>query len=75
MIDILKNYNKIYFFEEGIRSGGIAEHIASRLLEQNYGGSYSIFAIDDEFVPASSISSALKKYKLDTESMIEIVSK
>lgn len=75
LIDILKNYNKIYFFEEGIRSGGIAEHIASRLLEQNYGGSYSIFAIDDEFVPASSISSALKKYKLDTESMIEIVSK
>lgn len=74
-IETLKKYKKIYFFEEGILSGGIAEHIACRLLEQGYDGSYTVQAIDGEFVPAATIPSALKKYKLDTESMMKIVGK
>ncbi len=74
-IDTLKKYRQIYFFEEGIRSGGIAEHMACRLLEQGYSGSYTVQAIDGEFVPAATIPSALKKYKLDTQSMIKIVGK
>ena len=72
LIETLKKYKQIYFFEEGIKSGGIAEHVGSRLLEQGYAGGYNVQAIDQEFVPASTIPSALKKYKLDTESMIEI---
>ncbi len=75
LISTLLKYKEIYFFEEGILSGGIAEHVASRLLEYGFKGKYSINAIDNEFVPASTIQSALKKYKLDTESMIEIVGK
>lgn len=75
IIDILKDYKQIFFFEEGVRSGGIAEHIGCRLLEQGYSGSYNVQAIENEFVPASTISSALKKYKLDANSMIEIVRK
>ena len=74
-IETLKKYKKIYFFEEGILSGGIAEHIACRLLEQGYDGSYTVQAIDGEFVSAATIPSALKKYKLDTESMMKIVGK
>lgn len=72
-IDLLQNYKEIYFFEEGILSGGIAEHIGCRLLQKGYSGKYSTYAIDNEFVGASTIQSALKKYKLDRESMIEIV--
>lgn len=71
LISLLLNYNEIYFFEEGIRSGGIAEHIASRLSENGYGGSYAITAIEDEFVPTSTVSSALKRYGLDSESIKE----
>lgn len=73
VIDLLQNYKEIYFFEEGILSGGIAEHIGCRLLQKGYSGKYSTYAIDNEFVGASTIQSALKKYKLDRESMIEIV--
>ena len=69
------NYKKLYFFEEGILSGGIAEHIAGRLLQKGYGGRYSVYAIDNEFVAASTIQSALKRYRLDSDSMIEIVGK
>lgn len=75
IVELLQNYKEIYFFEEGILSGGIAEHIGCRLLEKGYSGKYSPYAIGNEFVGASTIQSALKKYKLDTESMIEIVGK
>lgn len=75
VVEYLINYKEIYFFEEGILSGGIGEHIGSRLLQRGYSGKYNIYAIGNEFVGASTIPSALKKYKLDTESMIEIVGK
>ena len=75
VVELLQNYKEIYFFEEGILSGGIAEHIGCRLLEKGYDGKYSAYTVGNEFVGASTIQSALKKYKLDVESMIEIVGK
>ncbi len=75
VVDLLLKYKEIYFFEEGVLSGGIAEHIGSRLLQKGYSGKYNVNAINNEFVGASTIQSALKKYKLDRESMIEIVGK
>ena len=69
------NYKKLYFFEEGILSGGIAEHIGCRIMQRGYGGRYSVYAIDNEFVAESTIQSALKKYRLDSDSMTEIVGK
>ncbi len=75
LIDLLLKYNEIYFFEEGVLSGGIAEHVGSILLKNEYNGKYNITAINNEFIGASTINSALKKYKLDCESMIEIVGK
>ncbi len=73
LIDTLKKYKKIYFFEEGIRSGGIAEHIASRLLESKFSGEFYINAIEGEFVPSAKVSSSLKKYNFDLDSILEIV--
>ena len=75
LVNLLLKYKEVYFFEEGILSGGIAEHMGSLLLKNNFSGKYSINAINNEFVGASTIQSALKKYKLDCESMIEIVGK
>ena len=75
IVNLLLNYTDIYFFEEGIMSGGIAEHISCRLLKKGYSGKYCVNAVNDEFVGASTIPSALKKYNLDCESMIEIVGK
>lgn len=73
VINLLLKYNEIYFFEEGILSGGIAEHIGCRLLQNGYGGKYTVNAINDEFVGSATIPSSLKKYRLDTDSMISIV--
>lgn len=68
LISLISGYKEVHFFEEGIRSGGIAEHLASRLAENNFAGEYRIHAINS-FVPASSVTSALRNYGLDRQSM------
>ena len=73
LIKLISGYDELYIFEEGIRSGGIAEHISSRLLEMNFKGKCSIYAIEDEFVPAATVSAAIKRYNLDVDSMIKII--
>lgn len=69
LLEVLSGFNKIYFFEEGIKVGGIAEHLSALLPNKNF----SIFAIANEFVSSSKIDSALKKYNLDTDSMVKII--
>ncbi len=73
LISTLLKYKKIYFFEEGIRSGGIAEHISSRLLESKFTGDFYINAIGDEFVQTATVASSLKKYNFDVDSITSIV--
>lgn len=70
LINLLSGFEEIHFFEEGIKSGGIAEHTAAMLLSGGYGGSFRIHAIEDRFVPAAAVSSLLKQNGLDTDSMI-----
>ncbi len=73
LIGEIKNYKEIYFFEEGVKSGGIAEKLGSKLSESDITAKYKITAIDDTFVPAATTKSALKKYGLDTNSIIKTV--
>ena len=74
LIKTMQNYDEIHFFEEGIRSGGIAELCAARLLEEGYGGIYKIHAVENRFVPTATVTGAIKACGLDTESMIAAVS-
>ncbi len=60
---------KVFFFEEGMRSGGIAEKFASLLLEKGFRGRYSVTAVDDEFVSHASISRLMEKYSMDADGM------
>ena len=69
-IKLLNGYSEIHFFEEGVKSGGIGEHIGCRLNEIGFAGKYSVHAIEGGFVAADDVSSALKTYGLDTDSMI-----
>ncbi len=72
LINTLKNYKTIDVFEEVIKNGGIGEHILALLQESGYKGDFKIHAIDNKFVPASSVESALAKNGLDTESIRSI---
>ncbi len=73
IIGIIKSFKRVYFFEEGIKNGGIAEQIAALLIENAAEVKYKIIAIDNCFVPSASVEDSLKKYGLDTESIIRTV--
>lgn len=66
-IDIALNAKNIFFFEEGVRSGGVGEKLAATLLQNGYKGGYSLTAIDDCFVKQASVPSLMDKYGLSSE--------
>lgn len=70
VIEEALKYEKIDFYEEAVKSGGIAEHFAARLLEKGYKGSYKINAVDNCFVSAKATHAALSEYGLCSEAMI-----
>lgn len=72
IIEISKAYKQIFFFEEGILSGSIAEKLTTLLYTQGYKGNIKITAIS-HFVKQATVLSALKTVKLDTQSMINTV--
>lgn len=69
--DIALKHNEIYFYEESVRSGSIGQSFADSLFEKGYNGKYEHVAVDDNFVPHATVKSLLKKFNLDTESIVE----
>ncbi len=61
----------LYFFEEGMRSGGTGESFASKLLENGYCGTWSLTAVDGEFVPHAGVAALMDRYSLSGEKMAE----
>ena len=70
LVKELKNFKRIDFYEETIKSGGIGEHLSALLFENDYSGEFNIHAINNEFVPMASTNASLKKLGLDYESML-----
>ncbi len=64
------NAKHIFFYEEGVRSGGIGEKFAAELLQHGYRGSYDITAVEDCFVKQAKVPELIKQYKFDSESMV-----
>lgn len=72
VIEICMNYDEIYFFEEGSRRGGAAEHLLTELYQNGYRGRFSITAVDG-FVKQASLSECLDEYGLSEAKMIKIL--
>ncbi len=73
VFETVKNSKKIFFYEEGIKSGGVGEVFASMLAERNVKSLFKLIAVDDEFVKQAGVESQLSHYKLDVNSIIEEV--
>lgn len=69
----VKAIKNVFFFEEGVKSGGVGENIALALIEQGFGGKFRLTAIEGGYVAQASVEEQIRKYKLDTESMIKII--
>lgn len=62
---------RIWFVEEGIRTGGIAEQFGAALLERGFTGSYRIAAVEDQFVPQGDVAFLLAMLGLDADSIVK----
>lgn len=71
-INIALKYDKISFFEEGIKSGGIGEKFSLKLLEHGWQGKYKLTAVDGGFVAYRETEKQLAAYDLDNEGMTRI---
>ncbi len=69
---IVGEYDRVFFFEEGSRQGGIGQHLQSRLLEASFRGDFHLQAID-AFLPACSVSTGFRRTGLDVDGMMKTV--
>lgn len=67
------SYKKIFFFEEGMATGGIGEHFIYDLNRYGYNGEFKLTAIDNRYVQQATVESALKSLMLDDTGMYNII--
>lgn len=72
-VKLCLNYKKVFFFEEGIRSGGTGESFSRMLLENGFTGEFCLKAFEDCFVEQGEIESQLHKYGLDADGMCSLI--
>jgi len=73
ILDIINNFKIIFFFEEGVLHGGIAETFGSLLYKNNYKGKYFIKSIEDKFISHGSVKELLEELGLDENGIYEEV--
>ena len=73
-LDLLLQKERVFFFEEGLKSGGIGEKCALALLERGFCGAFRLTAVSDEFVPQASVKEQLRAYRLNAAGMTQIIS-
>lgn len=74
-VEFASSFENVWFFEEGVKNGGIARNFSDLLLLTNFKGNYYIKAINDKFVKQMSVSEALSMLKLDSQGMVDVITK
>lgn len=59
----------VFFFEEGIKRGGIGEHFSSVLTEHSFAGSFLLRAIEDPYIKHAPMFYSLEALGLNPEGM------
>lgn len=72
-LDAAAGCGRVFFFEEGERSGGVGEAFALRLAEKGYKGDYVLTAVPDTFVPQASPDAQMRLYHLDAEGIAAVI--
>ncbi len=68
-IDKALNYSQILFFEEAVHAGSVGEEFLWQMQQQGFRGNFQQICVPDGFVTHASISSQLKRFGLDEESI------
>ena len=67
-------FKNIFFFEESVQNGSIAEHFGTLRRKYEFCGKYIMQCVSG-FVPHMKVSSAMKKYGLNSDSMVSLIEK
>lgn len=71
LVNTVLGFKKVYFYEESIKSGSVSEHLAARLLENLFSGSFKAVNISNTFVPACDVAGIIRKFELDAQSIVK----
>ncbi len=71
MLSVLSTRKQVVVFEESVRSGSIAEHLLSALIERGFKGSFEMVTLPDEFISQCSVDWALDHYNLSEEKILK----
>ncbi len=67
------SFDNIYFIEEGMKHGSVAEGFGIRLMEMGYKGKFRVRAIDGAYVRQASVNEAWKAIGIDTKSVVRFI--
>ncbi len=71
--EMLKSCTSVFFFEEGIRTGGVAEALGSALLEKGFTGRYIMRCIENGFIRHAPMFRMLEHLGLDKSGMLHTI--
>ncbi len=69
-VETAASFKKVYFFEEGMESGGVGEAFFVALRDQGFVGSFELSGIKDKFVVQASVEQSLADLGLDCTGMV-----
>ncbi|BCI60501.1 1-deoxy-D-xylulose-5-phosphate synthase [Solibaculum mannosilyticum] len=69
VFDKVKNFSSVFFYEEGMQEGGIGQSFGFQLYQVGFKGKFSLHALPDQFIPQSTVASALTHFGLDAQAM------
>ncbi len=72
-MEAIEGVKKVFFFEEGVKSGGVGESFASVMLENKLSPEFHLTAFPDCFVKQGKTDSIFKQYRLDCDGMVATV--
>lgn len=71
VFDHIKDCSHVFFFEEGIKNGGIGEGFSCGLYQSGFKGEFILTAVEDAFVTHAPMYNALKNLGLTDDSIKE----
>ncbi|MCH5203349.1 MAG: 1-deoxy-D-xylulose-5-phosphate synthase [Oscillospiraceae bacterium] len=75
IVGIAKKYDRVVFFEEGSKNGGVGENLAVELMGAECNTSVEIVAVNGGFVPAATVEEQFEMYGLSVGKMTERLNK
>lgn len=72
-VDAVLDCDRVLFFEEGAKAGGIGEAFGFDLMQRHYNGDYRYFAVDNTFVHHAKQDFLRAEFDLDAAAMVRAV--